>query len=57
MVRVVDILKWGLGLLFPRYVRAYVFCANIRLSTYLIYVCVFCYCRDGKNMCLSSSCG
>ena len=46
----------GLGLLFHIYVRAYVFCANIRLSTYLIYVC-FDYCRDGKNMCLCSSCG
>ena len=39
MVRVVVTVKWGLGLLFHIYVRAYVFCANILLSTYLIYVC------------------
>ena len=39
MVRVVVIVKWGLGLLFHIYARAYVFCANILLSTYLIYVC------------------
>ena len=39
MVRVVVIVKWGLGLLFHIFVRAYVFCANTLLSTYLIYVC------------------
>ena len=38
-VRVVVIVKWGLELLFHNYVGAYVFCANIRLSTYWIYVC------------------
>lgn len=29
MVRVVVIVKWGLGLLIHIYVMAYVFCANI----------------------------
>jgi hypothetical protein len=33
-----------------------ILCKYFLLSTYLIYVCFY-YCRDGKNMCLCSSCG
>ena len=51
------IVKSGLGLLFHIYVRT-LFCVNLWMNTYGICCVVFLYySRDGKNMCLCSSCG